>query len=117
MIFLHTLSNYTRPSHPCCLYQVPYNIIGWLDKNKDPLNETVVVCFQKSSNKLLASLYENYISSDSGRVMRLSTTSLQETPFSVSVIPLYDSFSIRAQERLQGEEEEGGVFPDRVSAS
>ncbi|XP_075904082.1 myosin, heavy chain 7B, cardiac muscle, beta a isoform X2 [Nelusetta ayraudi] len=44
---------------------VPYNIIGWLDKNKDPLNETVVVCFQKSSNKLLASLYENYVGSDS----------------------------------------------------
>nr|XP_057902115.1 myosin, heavy chain 7B, cardiac muscle, beta a [Doryrhamphus excisus] len=44
---------------------VPYNIIGWLDKNKDPLNETVVACFQKSSNKLLASLYENYIGSDS----------------------------------------------------
>ncbi|XP_070707481.1 myosin, heavy chain 7B, cardiac muscle, beta a [Pempheris klunzingeri] len=44
---------------------VPYNIIGWLDKNKDPLNETVVACFQKSSNKLLASLYEKYVSSDS----------------------------------------------------
>nr|CBN81020.1 Myosin-7B (Myosin heavy chain 7B, cardiac muscle beta isoform) [Dicentrarchus labrax] len=44
---------------------VPYNIIGWLDKNKDPLNETVVACFQKSSNKLLASLYENYVGSDS----------------------------------------------------
>ncbi|XP_073732182.1 myosin, heavy chain 7B, cardiac muscle, beta a isoform X1 [Misgurnus anguillicaudatus] len=43
---------------------VPYNIFGWLDKNKDPLNETVVVCFQKSSNKLLASLYENYTMSD-----------------------------------------------------
>ncbi|KAM7423236.1 hypothetical protein PAMA_011003 [Pampus argenteus] len=44
---------------------VPYNISGWLDKNKDPLNETVVACFQKSSNKLLACLYENYIGSDS----------------------------------------------------
>ncbi|XP_051957261.1 myosin, heavy chain 7B, cardiac muscle, beta a isoform X3 [Xyrauchen texanus] len=44
---------------------VPYNIFGWLDKNKDPLNETVVTCFQKTSNKLLASLYENYVSSDS----------------------------------------------------
>ncbi|XP_066529234.1 myosin-7-like [Hoplias malabaricus] len=43
---------------------VPYNIFGWLDKNKDPLNETVVGCFQKSSSKLLASLYANYISSD-----------------------------------------------------
>uniref|UniRef100_A0A8C4KL89 Myosin heavy chain 7B n=1 Tax=Dromaius novaehollandiae TaxID=8790 RepID=A0A8C4KL89_DRONO len=40
---------------------VPYNIIGWLDKNKDPLNETVVAVFQKSQNKLLASLYENYV--------------------------------------------------------
>ncbi|XP_024915593.1 myosin, heavy chain 7B, cardiac muscle, beta a isoform X3 [Cynoglossus semilaevis] len=44
---------------------VPYNIFGWLDKNKDPLNETVVACFQKSSNKLMASLYENYVGSDS----------------------------------------------------
>uniref|UniRef100_A0A670K994 Myosin-7B-like n=1 Tax=Podarcis muralis TaxID=64176 RepID=A0A670K994_PODMU len=45
---------------------VPYNIVGWLDKNKDPLNETVVTIFQKSQNKLLATLYENYVSSSSG---------------------------------------------------
>lgn len=45
---------------------MPYNIIGWLDKNKDPLNETVVAVFQKSQNKLLASLYENYVGSSSG---------------------------------------------------
>ncbi|XP_060890208.1 myosin-7B-like [Labrus mixtus] len=44
---------------------VPYNITGWLDKNRDPLNETVVVLFQKSSNKLMAGLFENYISSES----------------------------------------------------
>ncbi|XP_066448861.1 myosin-15 [Eleutherodactylus coqui] len=44
---------------------VPYNIMGWLEKNKDPLNETVVQLFQKSSNKLLGCLFENYISSDS----------------------------------------------------
>uniref|UniRef100_A0A3P8WWE7 Myosin, heavy chain 7B, cardiac muscle, beta a n=1 Tax=Cynoglossus semilaevis TaxID=244447 RepID=A0A3P8WWE7_CYNSE len=43
---------------------VPYSIIGWLDKNKDPLNETVVAVFQKSSNKLMAGLFENYISSE-----------------------------------------------------
>ncbi|XP_070600986.1 myosin-7B-like [Erythrolamprus reginae] len=42
---------------------VPYSIIGWLDKNKDPLNETVVGVFQKSQNKLLNSLYESYVSS------------------------------------------------------
>uniref|UniRef100_A0A8C2SAW9 Myosin-7B n=1 Tax=Capra hircus TaxID=9925 RepID=A0A8C2SAW9_CAPHI len=39
---------------------VPYSIVGWLEKNKDPLNETVVPIFQKSQNKLLATLYENY---------------------------------------------------------
>ncbi|CAO2578109.1 Myh7b, partial [Lemmus lemmus] len=39
---------------------VPYSIVGWLEKNKDPLNETVVPIFQKSQNRLLATLYENY---------------------------------------------------------
>ncbi|TKC39328.1 hypothetical protein EI555_002428 [Monodon monoceros] len=42
---------------------VPYSIVGWLEKNKDPLNETVVPIFQKSQNKLLAALYENYAGS------------------------------------------------------
>ncbi|XP_048345776.1 myosin-4 [Sphaerodactylus townsendi] len=36
---------------------VDYNISGWLDKNKDPLNETVVGLFQKSSMKTLALLF------------------------------------------------------------
>lgn len=45
------------------LRQVPYSIVGWLEKNKDPLNETVVPIFQKSQNKLLATLYENYAGS------------------------------------------------------
>uniref|UniRef100_A0A8C4TQ33 Myosin, heavy chain 7B, cardiac muscle, beta a n=1 Tax=Erpetoichthys calabaricus TaxID=27687 RepID=A0A8C4TQ33_ERPCA len=52
---------------------VPYNIVGWLDKNKDPLNETVVALFQKSANKLLASLYENYVGSDSGMLVILNS--------------------------------------------
>uniref|UniRef100_A0A8C6RW98 Myosin, heavy polypeptide 4, skeletal muscle n=1 Tax=Nannospalax galili TaxID=1026970 RepID=A0A8C6RW98_NANGA len=36
---------------------VDYNIIGWLDKNKDPLNETVVGLYQKSGLKTLAFLF------------------------------------------------------------
>ncbi|XP_022380283.1 myosin-2-like [Enhydra lutris kenyoni] len=36
---------------------VDYNITGWLDKNKDPLNETVVGLYQKSSVKTLAFLF------------------------------------------------------------
>uniref|UniRef100_A0A8D1RY07 Myosin-15 n=1 Tax=Sus scrofa TaxID=9823 RepID=A0A8D1RY07_PIG len=43
---------------------VPYNTSGWLEKNKDFLNETVVAIFQKSSNRLLANLFENSISSN-----------------------------------------------------
>ncbi|XP_073350991.1 myosin-16-like [Pagrus major] len=37
---------------------VGYNIAGWLEKNKDPLNETVVGLFQKSSLPLLALLFK-----------------------------------------------------------
>ncbi|MGH0192075.1 UNVERIFIED_CONTAM: hypothetical protein FKN15_002985 [Acipenser sinensis] len=36
---------------------VDYNVTGWLDKNKDPLNDTVVGLYQKSAMKLLAHLY------------------------------------------------------------
>ncbi|NXD41144.1 MYH7 protein, partial [Copsychus sechellarum] len=56
---------------------VPYNIVGWLDKNKDPLNETVVSVFQKSQNKLLASLYENYVGSASAKEKRKKAASFQ----------------------------------------
>uniref|UniRef100_UPI00358F7427 myosin-7-like isoform X2 n=1 Tax=Myxine glutinosa TaxID=7769 RepID=UPI00358F7427 len=43
---------------------VPYNIGGWLTKNKDPLNETVVGLFQKASVKILGAIFESYISAD-----------------------------------------------------
>ena len=39
---------------------VDYNINGWLDKNKDPLNDSVVQLYQKSSVKLLALLYASH---------------------------------------------------------
>ncbi|KAH0629555.1 hypothetical protein JD844_011707 [Phrynosoma platyrhinos] len=45
---------------------VDYNITGWLDKNKDPLNETVVGLYQKSSLKLLSFLYSNYSGTETG---------------------------------------------------
>ncbi|KAF1603878.1 UNVERIFIED_CONTAM: Myosin heavy chain, skeletal muscle, adult, partial [Eudyptes pachyrhynchus] len=38
---------------------VDYNINGWLEKNKDPLNETVIGLYQKSSLKTLALLFAN----------------------------------------------------------
>ncbi|KAM3921951.1 myosin-3 [Leptodactylus fuscus] len=45
---------------------VDYNIKGWLEKNKDPLNETVVGLYQKSAMKILANLYATYSGSDAG---------------------------------------------------
>ena len=40
--------------------QVPYNITGWLEKNKDPLNDTVVDQFKKSTNKLLIEIFADH---------------------------------------------------------
>uniref|UniRef100_A0A4W5LB07 Myosin motor domain-containing protein n=1 Tax=Hucho hucho TaxID=62062 RepID=A0A4W5LB07_9TELE len=36
---------------------VDYNITGWLEKNKDPLNDSVCQLYQKSGVKILAALY------------------------------------------------------------
>uniref|UniRef100_A0A673G8B8 Slow myosin heavy chain 1 n=1 Tax=Sinocyclocheilus rhinocerous TaxID=307959 RepID=A0A673G8B8_9TELE len=46
---------------------VDYNISNWLVKNKDPLNETVVGLFQKSTVKLLSFLFAGYSGADSGK--------------------------------------------------
>ncbi|KAL2101664.1 hypothetical protein ACEWY4_003425 [Coilia grayii] len=43
---------------------VDYNIAGWLEKNKDPLNESVVQLYQKSSVKMLSMLYANFSGSN-----------------------------------------------------
>ncbi|XP_031439915.1 myosin-7-like [Clupea harengus] len=43
---------------------VDYNICNWLVKNKDPLNETVVGLYQKSSMKMLGQLFAGYAGAD-----------------------------------------------------
>ena len=43
-----------RIGSPC---QVPYNITGWLEKNKDPLNETVVELLAHSKEALVQALF------------------------------------------------------------
>lgn len=50
---------------------VDYSITGWLDKNKDPLNETVVQLYQKAGLKLLAFLYCSYSSTDGNASRRV----------------------------------------------
>ncbi|XP_043208682.1 myosin heavy chain, muscle-like isoform X1 [Amphibalanus amphitrite] len=39
---------------------VNYNLVGWLEKNKDPLNDTVVDQFKKSGNALLVDLFADH---------------------------------------------------------
>jgi myosin heavy chain 6/7 len=39
---------------------VSYNLTGWLDKNKDPLNDTVVELFKNGSNALLVECFKDH---------------------------------------------------------
>merc|ERR1712142_220469 len=39
---------------------VYYNITGWLEKNKDPLNDTVIDLLKKGSNKLVVTLFADH---------------------------------------------------------
>lgn len=39
---------------------VSYNVTGWLEKNKDPVNDTVVDMLKKSSNNLLVFLWSDH---------------------------------------------------------
>ena len=39
---------------------VSYNLTGWLEKNKDPLNDTIVELFKNGSNALLVKIFEDH---------------------------------------------------------
>merc|ERR1712102_261394 len=39
---------------------VSYNLTGWLTKNKDPLNDTVIELFKNGSNALLVKIFEDH---------------------------------------------------------
>ena len=49
---------------------VDYNITGWLEKNKDPLNDAVVGLYQKSALKTLAFLFSGTPTGDSGNAQK-----------------------------------------------
>ena len=40
-----------------CVLQVGYNIAGWLNKNKDPINDTLVQVLQGSKEHLVHVLF------------------------------------------------------------
>ena len=39
---------------------VPYSVTNWLEKNKDPINESVAALFAKSTNTLLSQIFHDY---------------------------------------------------------
>lgn len=39
---------------------VGYSVDGWLDKNKDPINEAVATLFSKSSDPFVSNLFKDY---------------------------------------------------------
>jgi myosin heavy subunit len=39
---------------------VSYNLTGWLEKNKDPLNDTVVDIMKNGSNKLVVHIFADH---------------------------------------------------------
>uniref|UniRef100_A0A8C7P8X9 Myosin motor domain-containing protein n=1 Tax=Oncorhynchus mykiss TaxID=8022 RepID=A0A8C7P8X9_ONCMY len=57
---------------------VDYNITGWLEKNKDPLNESVILMYGKASVKLLAALYPAAPPEGKTSVTKWFVTLLQE---------------------------------------
>jgi len=55
---------------------VDYNITGWLEKNKDPLNETVVGLYQKSSLKTLALLFASVGGAEAGNLFYTNSSTI-----------------------------------------
>ena len=39
---------------------VSYNVTGWLEKNKDPLNDTMVEIMKNGSNKLIVHIFADH---------------------------------------------------------
>ncbi|XP_061556925.1 myosin-8-like [Phycodurus eques] len=62
---------------------VDYNLSGWLEKNKDPLNDTVVQLYQKASVKLLSQLFATYASADGQLSTRISYQYFNKNTLSV----------------------------------
>ncbi|KAI8374948.1 P-loop containing nucleoside triphosphate hydrolase protein [Choanephora cucurbitarum] len=59
---------------------VEYSVDGWIEKNKDPLNEDITRLLARSSQKHVAYLFEDYLSDQDDR----STTTSQNRPGSAS---------------------------------
>merc|ERR1712088_1187416 len=61
--FAKPQSKTDKNAHFACIHYagtVSYNVTGWLEKNKDPVNDTVVDCLKRSGNALLVHLWRDH---------------------------------------------------------
>jgi myosin heavy subunit len=61
--FAKPQSKTDKNAHFACIHYagtVSYNVTGWLEKNKDPVNDTVADVLKRSSNALLVLLWEDH---------------------------------------------------------
>jgi myosin heavy chain 6/7 len=61
--FAKPQSKTDKNAHFACIHYagtVSYNVTGWLEKNKDPVNDTVVDVLKRASNKLLVLLWADH---------------------------------------------------------
>merc|ERR1719412_375086 len=61
--FAKPQSKTDKNAHFACIHYagiVSYNVTAWLDKNKDPVNDTVVDVLKRSSNNLLVFLWREH---------------------------------------------------------
>ena len=62
-VFAKPQSKTDKNAHFACVHYagiVSYNVTGWLEKNKDPVNDTVVDVLKKSTNDLLVFLWRDH---------------------------------------------------------
>merc|ERR1719297_35438 len=61
--FAKPQSKTDKNAHFACIHYagtVSYNVTGWLEKNKDPVNDTVVDVMKRSANNLLVFLWRDH---------------------------------------------------------
>merc|ERR1712083_594848 len=62
-VFQKAKSATDKNAHFACVHYagtVSYNVTGWLEKNKDPVNETVVEILKNGSNELMKHLWRDH---------------------------------------------------------
>merc|ERR1712083_484333 len=62
-VFQKAKSATDKNAHFACVHYagtVSYNVTGWLEKNKDPVNETVVEILKQGSNELMKHLWRDH---------------------------------------------------------